>query len=69
MNHTKYLDSSIQILKGMLADKSNELESEQRRALTTAIRKLRGLAKQPKIDREVLYRAIDAIAEQIYKVM
>lgn len=69
MNESKYLDSSIQILKDMLADQSNELESEQQRALAGEIRKLKRLKKQPRINREELYRIVSEIAETVSKIL
>jgi len=69
MNESKYLDSSIQILKDMLADQSNELESEQQRALAGEIRKLKRLKKQPRINREELYRVVSEIAETVSKIL
>lgn len=69
MNESKYLDSSIQILKDMLADQSNELESDQQRALAGEIRKLKRLKKQPRINREELYRIVSEIAETVSKIL
>ena len=69
MNESKYLDSSIQILKDMLADQSNELGSEQQRALADEIRKLKRLKKQPRINREELYRIVSEIAETVSKIL
>jgi len=69
MNESKYLDSSIQVLKDMLADQSNELESEQQRALAGEIRKLKRLKKQPRIDREELYRIVSEIAETVSRIL
>ncbi|MGO9336829.1 MAG: hypothetical protein ACLPY1_04895 [Terracidiphilus sp.] len=69
MNESKYLDSSIQILKDMLADQSNELESEQQRALAGEIRKLKRLKKQPRINREELYRIVSEIAETVSRIL
>lgn len=69
MNESKYLESSIQILKDMLADQSNELESEQQRALAGEIRKLKRLKKQPRINREELYRIVSEIAETVSKIL
>jgi len=69
MNESKYLDSSIQILKDMLADQSNELESEQQRALSGDIRKLKRLKKQPHISSEELYRIVSEIAETVSRIL
>jgi hypothetical protein len=69
MNESKYLDSSIQILKDMLADQSNELESEQQRALSADIRKLKRLKKQPHISSEELYRIVSEIAETVSRIL
>ncbi len=69
MNESKYLDSSIQILKDMLADQSNELESEQQRALADKIRELKRLKKQPRINREDLHRIVSEIAETVSRIL
>ena len=69
MNESKYLDSSIQILRDMLADQSNELESGQQRALAGGIRKLKRLKKQPRNNREELYRIVSEIAETVSKIL
>lgn len=69
MSKFKHVDASIQILKGMLADQSNELESEQQRALSAAIRKLRRLRKEPKIEREELVRVVSEVAEAVSRVL
>jgi hypothetical protein len=64
---SKYLDSCIQILKGMLGDQSNELESEQQRALAAGIRKLKKLKKQPKTGRDEMYRIVSEVAADVLK--
>lgn len=69
MHQSKYLDSCIQILKGMRGDQHNELGLEQQRALAEGIRKLKKLRKQPKLNHEELYRVVSEIAESISKVM
>jgi hypothetical protein len=69
MNESKYLDSSIQFLKDMLANQSNELESEQQRALSGEIRKLKRLKKQPRINREELYRVVSEVAETVSRIL
>jgi hypothetical protein len=69
MNKSKYLDSCIQILKGMLGDQSNELGSEQQRALAGGIRKLKKLRKQPLMKRDELYRIVGEIAETVSKIL
>ena len=69
MNKSKYLDSCIQILKGMLGDQSNELGSEQQRALAGEIRKLKKLRKQPLMKRDELYRIVGEIAETVSKIL
>jgi len=69
MNNSKYLDSCIQILKGMRGDQSNELESEQQRALAEGIRKLKKLKKQPKVKRDEVYRVVSEVAETVLKVL
>lgn len=69
MNDMKYLDSCIQILKGMRGDQSNELESEQQRALAAEIRKLKKLKKQPKLNRDELYRLVSEVAETVLRIL
>jgi hypothetical protein len=65
----KHLDSCIQSLKEMLGDSSNELGSEQQRALKSKIRKLKRLKKQPNCNREELYRIANETAEEVLKVL
>ncbi len=69
MNPSKYLDSSIQILKGMLGDQSNELGSEQQRALANEIRKLKSLQEQPKMSRDEIYRIVEEVALTVSKIL
>lgn len=69
MNDSKYLDSCIQILKGMRGDKSNELESRQQRALANGIRKLKKLKKQPQTSREERYRIVSEVAEEVSQIL
>lgn len=69
MNDEKYLDSCIQYLKQMLGDKSNELESEQQRALEVEIRKLKKLRKLPRMKRDQLYRIVSEVAETVSKIV
>lgn len=69
MNESKYLDSCIQILKGMLGDQSNELGSEQQRALADGIRKLKKLRKQPQMKRDEVYRVVSEIAETVSRIL
>ena len=69
MNKSKYLDSCIQILKGMLGDQSNELGSEQQRALAKGICKLKKLKKQSKLSHDELYRVVSEIAELVSKIL
>jgi hypothetical protein len=69
MNESKYLDSCIQILKGMLGDQSNELGSEQQRALAEGIRKLKKLKKQPQMKRDEVYRIVSEIAETVSRIL
>lgn len=63
----KNIDSCIQSLKVMLGDQSNELGSEQKRALAGEIRKLKKLKKQEELNQDELYRVISAIAESVLK--
>ena len=69
MNDSKYLDSCIQILKGMLGDQSNELGSEQQRALAEGVRKLKKLKKQPQMRRDEVYRVVSEIAETVSRIL
>jgi len=69
MNKSKYLDSCIQILKGMLGDQSNELGSEQQRALAEGIRKLKTLKKQPLMKLDEVYRVVSEIAEAVSRIL
>ena len=69
MHRSKYLDSSIQYLQGMRGDQSNELESEKQRALAAEIRKLKKLKKQPKMNRDELYRAVSEVAETVLRIL
>jgi len=69
MNQSKYLDSCIQILKGMLGDQSNELGSEQQRALAKEIRKLKSLQRQPKMSRDEVYRVVNEVALTVSNIL
>lgn len=69
MKYSKHLDSCIQILKGMRADQSNELESRQQRALGREIQKLKRLAKQQHTDREELYRIVSEVAKTVSRIL
>jgi hypothetical protein len=68
MNEAKHLDSCIQILKGMRGDQSNELGSEQQRALSQVIGKLKKLKKQQNPSRDEVYRAVAEAAETVTKI-
>jgi len=68
MNNSKYLDSSIQILKGMRGDQSNELGSEQQRALGTEIAKLRKLKKRHAVTRKEVYRVVAEVAATVSNI-
>ncbi len=65
----KRLDSSIQFLRGMLGDQTNELESGQRRALSVEISKLKRLKKRPKLTRAEIYRVVSEIAETVSTIL
>ena len=65
----KYVDSSIQILKQMLGDQSNELGSERQRAFSREIRKLKKLKRQPNLKREDVYRVVSEVAKTISELM
>lgn len=64
-NQSKHLDSSIQHLKRMLGDKSNELGSGTKRALAGGLRKLKRLKKQPNTTDEVLARTVGEVAKAV----
>jgi hypothetical protein len=68
MNKTKHVDSSIQILKAMLGDQSNELESEGKRALASAIGKLKSLRRQPDATHADIYRTVAEVAELVSEI-
>ena len=65
MNQSKYLNSSIQILKDLLGDQSNELGSEGKRALSGAICKLKRLKRQPKASSSEVHCVIAEVAEAV----
>jgi hypothetical protein len=69
MNRLKNLDSCIQILKGMRGAQSNELGSEQHRAIDEAIRKLKKLKKQSNLSQHELFRVVSEIAESVSKIL
>jgi hypothetical protein len=68
MNQSKYLDSSIQLLKQMLGDQSNELGSEQRRALAKEIRKLKSLQRQPTKSHDEVRRIVNQVALTVFDI-
>jgi len=53
----------------MLGDQSNELGSEQQRALATEIRKLKSLRRQPKMSRDEVYRIVEEVALTVSKIL
>ena len=65
----KHLDSSIQFLKQMLGDQSNELELAQQRALALEVRKLTKLKKQHNVTHDELYRVVSEVAETVSKIL
>lgn len=67
--YSKHLDSSIQSLKEVLGDPSNELGSEQQRALMGEIRRLTKLKKQPHVNRDELYRVISKVADTVSRIL
>ena len=67
--NSKHLDASIQSLKDVLGDPSNELGSEQQRALAGEIRRLKRLTKQPHINRDELYRVVSKVAETVSEIL
>jgi len=69
MYKVKYLSASIQEIKRILADETNELESGQRKALAKEIRKLKNLARQPKVSRDDVYRVVSEVAETVSKIL
>ena len=68
MNPSKYLNSSIQQLKEMLGDQSNELGSEQRRALAKEIRKLKKLQREPTTNHEEVRRIVNEVALTVFDI-
>ncbi len=66
--NTKYLDSCIQILKGMRGDQSNELESGQQRALGREMVKLKRLKKQQNPDHDEVYRLVAGVALAVSEI-
>lgn len=69
MNYVKTIDSCIEHLKTMLRDQLNELESEQRRALTKELRKLKRLKLKPKLDRDEVCRVVSEVAATVAEIM
>ena len=67
--NSKHLDASIQSLKEVLGDPSNELGSEQQRALAGEIRRLKRLKKRPHVDRDELYRVVSKVAETVLEIL
>ena len=65
MNKAKYVDSSIEILKSMLGDESNELGSGGKRALTSAIGKLKKLKRQRNATYGEVFRTVAEVAELV----
>lgn len=69
MSTVKVIDSCIEYLKTMLRDQLNELESEQRRALTKELRKLKRLKLKPKVTREEVRRVVSEVAATVAEIM
>ena len=69
MSTVKAIDSCIEYLKTMLRDQLNELESEQRRALTKELRKLKRLKLKPKVTREEVRRVVSEVAATVAEIM
>lgn len=65
----KFLDSSIDCLKKMLADHNNELGSGERRALRKALHKLKKLKLEPKVSREEVSRVVSEVALIVFEIM
>jgi hypothetical protein len=53
----------------MLGDQSNELGSEQQRALAEGVRKLKKLKMQPQMKRDEVYRVVSEIAETVSRIL
>jgi len=68
MYKAKNIDSCIQIIKRMLGDQSNELGSEQQKALCRVVGKLKKLKKQQNPSRDEVYRAVAEAAETVTKI-
>jgi hypothetical protein len=69
MNQDKTIDSCIEYLKAMLRDQLNELESEQRRALTKELRKLKRLKLKPHLNRDEVRRVVSEVAATVAEIM
>ncbi|HEY5056437.1 MAG TPA: hypothetical protein VII58_09765 [Acidobacteriaceae bacterium] len=67
MNKSKYVDTSIQALKLMLGDETNELGSDGKRALCDVVGKLKRLSKQQEATYEELYRTVEEVAKTVLK--
>ncbi len=65
----KTIDSCIEYLKAMLRDQLNELESEQRRALTMGLRKLKRLKLRPQLNRDEVRRVVREVAVTVTEIM
>jgi len=69
MNQDKTIDSCIEYLKTILRDQLNELESEQRRALTKELRKLKRLKLRPHLNRDEVRRIVSEVAVTVTEIM
>jgi len=65
MNKSKYVDASIQALKQMLGDETNELGSDGKRALSCAVSKLKRLKKQPRATDDELHQTVEEVAKLV----
>jgi hypothetical protein len=68
MKTSKYLDSSIELLKQMLGDANNEWTSEQRNTLTTGTRELKRMRKAKKFTHKEVSAVVSLIAQALYEV-
>jgi len=62
------VDTSIQRLKEMLGDETNELGSDGKKALCGAVGKLKRLKKHPNATYDEVYQTVAEVAELVLKL-
>ena len=67
MKKTKYVDASIQALKQMLGDETNELGSVGKRTLSRAVGELKRLKRHPEATYDDVSRTVAEVAELVLK--